>query len=156
VTLPPFQARASSRGIQTNIFTKFPAKIGKIREKVGVGPGVRGTEQWTEFIKKSSADTAWSGWILFVKFGNSFLSVCQVFSGFPGVFAFAVAFPADKVLELTAVNTTVNDGIDLVFFFALNNYRFRRRWFVKTVVMPWTEAACQLRSRAWCETMHNM
>jgi hypothetical protein len=49
----------------------------------------------------------------------------QILSGFPGVFAFAVAFPADKVLELTAVNTTVNNRIDFVFFFALNNYRFR-------------------------------
>jgi hypothetical protein len=76
-----------------------------------------------------------------VEFGNSFLSVCQVLSGFPSVFAFAVAFPADKVLELTAVNTTVDDRINLVFFFALNDYRFRWGWFVKTVVMPWTEAA---------------
>jgi hypothetical protein len=65
----------------------------------------------------------------------------QVLDGFPGVFAFAVTLPADKVLELTAVNTTVNDRIDLVFFFALNDYRFRRGWLVKTVVVPWTEAA---------------
>jgi hypothetical protein len=98
-------------------------------------------KQWTEFIKESSADTAWSGWIIFVEFGNSFLSVCQVPGGFPGVFAFAIAFPADKVLELMAVNTTVDDRIDLVFFFALNDYRFRRGWLVKTVVVPWTEAA---------------
>jgi hypothetical protein len=63
-----------------------------------------------------------------VEFGNSFHSVCQVLGGFPGVFAFAVAFPADKVLELTAVNTTVNDRIDFVFFFALNDYRFRQGW----------------------------
>jgi hypothetical protein len=98
-------------------------------------------EQWTEFIKESSADTAWSGWILFVKLGNSFLSMRQVLSGFPGVFAFAIALPADKVLELTAVNTTVDDRVDLIFFFALNDYRFRRRWLVKTVVVPWTEAA---------------
>jgi hypothetical protein len=34
----------------------------------------------------------------------------------------------------------VNDGIDLVCFFTLNNYRFRRGRFVKTVVVPWTEA----------------
>jgi hypothetical protein len=93
-----------------------------------------------EFIKKSSADTAWSGWVLFVEFGNSFLSVRQVFGGFPGVFAFAVAFPANKVLELMVVNTTVDDRINLVFFFALNDYRFRRGRFVKTVVVPWTEA----------------
>jgi hypothetical protein len=96
-------------------------------------------EQWTEFVKESSADTAWSGWILFVEFGNSFLSMCQVLGGFPSVFAFAVALPADEVLELTAVNTTVDDGINLVFFFALNDYRFRRGWFVKTVVVLWTE-----------------
>jgi hypothetical protein len=129
------------RGIQTNVFTKFPAEIGQIGEKVRVGPGVGGTEQRMEFIKESSADIAWSSWILFVEFGNSFLSVCQVLGGFPGVFAFAVAFPADKVLELTAVNTTVDDRIDLVFFFALDDYRFRRRWLVKTVVVPWIEAA---------------
>jgi hypothetical protein len=54
----------------------------------------------------------------------------QVLGGFPGVFTFAVAFSADKVLELTAVNTTVNDRIDFVFFFALNDYRFRRRWLM--------------------------
>jgi hypothetical protein len=42
---------------------------------------------------------------------------------------------------LTAVNTTVDDRIDLIFFFALNDYRFRRERFVKTVVVPWTEAA---------------
>jgi hypothetical protein len=65
----------------------------------------------------------------------------QVFSGFPGVFAFAVAFPADKILELMAVNMTVNDRIDFVLFFALNNHRFRWRWFAKTVVMPQTEVA---------------
>jgi hypothetical protein len=76
-----------------------------------------------------------------VEFGNGFLSVCQVLGGFPGVFAFTVAFPADKVLELTVVDTTVNDRIDLVFFFALNDYRFRWGWLVKTVVVPWTEAA---------------
>jgi hypothetical protein len=75
-----------------------------------------------------------------VELGNSFLSMRQVFGGFPGVFTFTIAFPADKVLELMAVNTTVNDRIDLVFFFALNDYGFRRRRFVKTVVMPWTEA----------------
>jgi hypothetical protein len=75
-----------------------------------------------------------------VELGNGFLSMRQVLGGFPGVFAFAVAFPADKVLELTAVNTTVDDRIDLVFFFALNDYRFRRGWLVKTVVVPWTEA----------------
>jgi hypothetical protein len=96
-------------------------------------------EQWTEFIKESSTDTAWSSWVLFVEFGNSFLSVHQVLGGFPGVFTFAVAFPADKVLELTAVNTTVDDRIDLVFFFTLNDYRFRRGRFVKTVVVPRTE-----------------
>jgi hypothetical protein len=140
-TLPPFQARASSRGIQTNVFTKFPAEIGKIGEKVGVGPGVGGTKQWTEFVKESSADTAWSGWILFVEFGNSLFSVCQVLGGFPGIFAFAVALPADKVLKLTAVNTTVDDRIDFVFFFALNDYRFRQGRLMKTVVVPWTEAA---------------
>jgi hypothetical protein len=66
--------------------------------------------------------------------------VCQVLGGFPGVFAFAIAFPADKVLELTAVNTTVDDRIDLVFFFALNNYRLRWGRFVKTVVVLWTES----------------
>jgi hypothetical protein len=75
-----------------------------------------------------------------VELGNGFLCMRQVLGRFPGVFAFAVALPADKVLELTAVNTTINDGIDLVFFFALNHYRFRQGWFVKTVVMPWTEA----------------
>jgi hypothetical protein len=75
-----------------------------------------------------------------VEFGNSFLSMCQVLGGFSSVFAFAVAFPADKVLELTAENTTVDDRIDFVFFFALNDYRFRQRWLVKTVVMPWAEA----------------
>jgi hypothetical protein len=158
VTLPPFQAQASSQGIQTNVFTKFPAKIGKIGEKVRVGPGVGGMEQWTEFIKESSTDTAWSSWILFVEFGNGFLSMCQVLGGFPGVFAFAVAFPADKVLELTAVNTTVDDGINLVFFFTLNNYRFRRGWFVKTIVVPWTEAAdmedgIQVKVRGELETI---
>jgi hypothetical protein len=67
--------------------------------------------------------------------------MCQVLGGFPGVFALTVAFPADKVLELTAVNTAVNDRIDLVFFFALNDYRFRRGWLVKTVVVPWIEVA---------------
>jgi hypothetical protein len=65
-----------------------------------------------------------------VELGNGFLSMQQVFGRFPGVFAFAVAFPADKVLELTAVNTAVNDRIDLVFFFALNDYKFRRGWLV--------------------------
>jgi hypothetical protein len=94
-----------------------------------------------EFIKESSADTAWSSWILFVELGDGFLCMRQVLGGFPGVFSFTVAFPADKVLELTAVNMAVNDRIDLVFFFALNNYRFRQRWLVKTVVVPWTEAA---------------
>jgi hypothetical protein len=49
----------------------------------------------------------------------------QVLSGFPGIFAFAIAFLADKVLELMAVNTTINNGIDLVFFFTLNDHRFR-------------------------------
>jgi hypothetical protein len=76
-----------------------------------------------------------------VELGNGFLSMRQVLGGFPSVFAFAVALLADKVLELTAVNTTVHDGIDLIFFFALNDYRFRRGWFVKTVVVPWTEVA---------------
>jgi hypothetical protein len=89
-----------------------------------------------EFIKESSADTMWSSWILFVELGNGFLSMRQVLGGFPGVFAFTVAFPADKILELAAVNATVDDRIDLVFFFALNNDRFRRGWFVKTVVVP--------------------
>jgi hypothetical protein len=83
----------------------------------------------------------WSGWILFVELGDGFLCMQQVLGGFPDVFAFAVAFPADKVLELAVVNTTVNDRINLVFFFALNNYRFRRGWFVKTIVMLWTKAA---------------
>jgi hypothetical protein len=81
-----------------------------------------------EFIKESSADTAWSSWILFVEFGNGFLGMRQVLSRFLGVFAFAVAFPANKVLELLAVNMTVNNRINLVFFFALNNYRFRQGW----------------------------
>jgi hypothetical protein len=65
-----------------------------------------------------------------VELGNSFLSMRQVLGGFPGVFAFAVAFLADKVLELTAVNTTIDDRINFVFLFALNDYRFRRGWFV--------------------------
>jgi hypothetical protein len=76
-----------------------------------------------------------------VELGNGFLSMRQVLCGFPGVFACTVAFPADKILELTAVNTTVDDGVDLVFFFALNDDRFRGGWFVKTVVVPWTKAA---------------
>jgi hypothetical protein len=65
----------------------------------------------------------------------------QVLGGFSGVFVFTIAFPADKVLELAAVNTAVNDRIDFVFLFTLNNYRFRQGWLVKTVVMPWTEMA---------------
>jgi hypothetical protein len=65
-----------------------------------------------------------------VELGNGFLSMQQVLGRFPDVFAFAVAFPADKVLELMAVNTTVNDRIDFVLFFALNDHRFRRRWFI--------------------------
>jgi hypothetical protein len=76
-----------------------------------------------------------------VELGNGFLSMRQVLGGFPGVFTFTVAFPADEVLELMVVNTAVNDRIDLVFFFTLNDYRFRQGWFVKTVVVPWTEAA---------------
>jgi hypothetical protein len=72
----------------------------------------------------------WSGWIFLVKLGNGFFSMQQVLSKFPDVIAFAIAFPADKVLELIVVNTTVNDRIDLVFLFALNNNRFRWRWFV--------------------------
>jgi hypothetical protein len=32
-------------------------------------------EQWMEFIKESSADTVWSGWILFVELGNGFLGM---------------------------------------------------------------------------------
>jgi hypothetical protein len=59
---------------------------------------------------------------------NGFFSMQQVLGRFLSVFAFIVAFPADKVLELTTVNTTVNDGIDFVFFFTLNNYRFRQEW----------------------------
>jgi hypothetical protein len=65
-----------------------------------------------------------------VELGNGFLSMQQVLGGFPGIFTFTIAFLADKVLELMAVDTTVNDRIDLIFFFALNNYRFRRRWLV--------------------------
>jgi hypothetical protein len=65
-----------------------------------------------------------------VEFGNSFLCMQQPLSGFPGVFAFTVALPADKILELTAVDMTVNDRINLVFFFALNDYRFRWGWLV--------------------------
>jgi hypothetical protein len=78
-----------------------------------------------EFVKESSADTSWSSWILFMELGNGFLSMQQVLSGFLGVFAFAIAFSADKVLELTAVNMTVNNRIDFVFLFALNDYWFR-------------------------------
>jgi hypothetical protein len=65
-----------------------------------------------------------------MKLDDGFLRMRQVLGGFPGVLAFTVAFPADKVLELMVVDTTVNDRIDLVFFFALNNYRFRREWLV--------------------------
>jgi hypothetical protein len=54
----------------------------------------------------------------------------QVLGGFLGVFSFAIAFPADKVLELTVINMTVNNEIDFVLFFALNNYRFRWGWFI--------------------------
>jgi hypothetical protein len=75
-----------------------------------------------------------------VELGDGFLCMQQVFGGFLGVFAFAVAFPADKILELTAVNMTVDDGINFVLFFTLNDYRFRQGWLVKTVVVLWTEA----------------
>jgi hypothetical protein len=85
----------SLRGIQTNVLAQFPAEIGKIREKIEVGPGVRGTEQWTKFVKEGGADTDRSSQILFVEFGNGFLCMCQVLGGFPGVFAFTVAFLAD-------------------------------------------------------------
>jgi hypothetical protein len=65
-----------------------------------------------------------------VELGNSFPSMRQVLGGFPGVFAFAIAFSANKVLGLTVVNITVDDRVDLVFFFALNNDRIRWRWLV--------------------------
>jgi hypothetical protein len=65
-----------------------------------------------------------------VELGNGFLSMQQVLSGFPGVFAFAVAFLADKILELSAVNMIVDDRVDFVLFFALNDYRFRQRWII--------------------------
>jgi hypothetical protein len=64
-----------------------------------------------------------------MELGNGFLSVRQVLGRFSSVFAFAVAFLADKVLELIAVNTTIDDGINFIFFFTLNDYRFRRGWF---------------------------
>jgi hypothetical protein len=38
------------------------------------------------------------------------------------------------------VNMTVDNGIDFVLFFTLNNYRFRRGWLAWTVVVPWSEA----------------
>jgi hypothetical protein len=65
-----------------------------------------------------------------MELGNDFLSMRQVLGGFPGVFTFAVALPADKVLELSVVNMAVDDRIDLIFFFALDDHRFRRGWLV--------------------------
>lgn len=74
-----------------------------------------------------------------MELGDSLLGVGQVLGRFPGVVTFAVAFPADKVLELALEHATVNDRIDFVFFFALNRDRFRRRWHVDAVVVPGAE-----------------
>lgn len=79
-----------------------------------------------EFSKESGIDATRSSQILFVKLGDGFLSVGQVLGRFPGVIAFGVAFPADKVLELASENTTVNNCVNFVFLFALNLYRFRK------------------------------
>jgi hypothetical protein len=127
---PPSKPKHPHEASKPMYLPSSQLRLARLAKKIGVGPDVRGTEQWTEFIKESSADTLESGWILFVELGNGFLCMRQVLGGFPGVFTFAVAFPADKVLELMAVNMTVNDRIDLIFFFALNNYRFRRRWLI--------------------------
>ena len=51
----------------------------------------------------------------------------NVLGRFPAVLAFAVPFPLDQVLELSAIDTAVQDLLDLVLFFTVNLHRFRWR-----------------------------
>lgn len=105
----------------------FSIEICKIREEVQVGPDIWSAKEGLEFSEESGVDATRSSQILFMELGDSLLGIGQVLSGFPGVVAFAVAFPADKVLELALEHATVDDHIDFILFFALNCDRFRRR-----------------------------
>ena len=59
---------------------------------------------------------------------------------FPGVVSCGISFPLDKVLEVSPLPkvTMINDGLDLEFFFSINDV-WGRSWKVVPVLVSFPE-----------------
>ena len=77
-----------------------------------------------ERCRECGVEAAPCGWILFVEILNNVRCVIEVGGGFPGVFSMAIAFPFDQILKFLAEDARVEDFLDLVLPFAVNDVRW--------------------------------
>ena len=96
---------------------------------------VDGSEQGGEIGEGGGGDGAGGRWVFLVECSNGLVHM-HVFGGYPFVRVLSVAFPSDKVLELSAEYAGVQDFVDFVFLFSLYKNGVQRWRSFRVVVMP--------------------
>jgi hypothetical protein len=66
---------------------------------------------------------------------NEFLSVFDIFDGFPGVFFGGITFPVYQVFDLASIYLRISDFFYIVFWFSFDMDRWWRRGFLLIAIL---------------------
>ena len=67
-----------------------------------------------------------------MKIVNRVSSITNVIPIFPSVVLHAITFPLNQVLELPAEDATVENLFHNIFLFAVDKFRWQRRWCISS------------------------
>ena len=105
------------------IFSLFECRRG-----VGVERSSEGSVEATPSVR-----------VLFVEFGDFFWGVFAARRWFPGVIAMTITFPLDQVLEFLAVDARVENLVDFVLFFTVDDLRGWWCRLFEAIITPWAK-----------------
>ena len=92
-----------------------------------------------ERSSKSGIEGTPSVRVFFVEFGDLFWGVFTARSWFPGVIAMTITFPLDQVLEFLTVDARVENFVDFVLFFAVDDLRGWWCRLFEAIIAPWAK-----------------
>ena len=77
--------------------------------------------------------------ILFVEFGDLFWGVFAARRWFPGIIAMTITFPLDQVLEFLTVDARVENLVDFVLFFTVDDLWGWWCSLFESIITPWAK-----------------
>ena len=92
-----------------------------------------------ERCSEGGIEAAPSVGVFLVKFGDLFWGVFAARCWFPGIIAMTITFPLDQVLEFLTVNARVENLVDFVFFFTVDDLRGWWGRLFEAIITPWAK-----------------